>query len=578
MASEGRVLVVVESPAKCRTIQKYLGPSYVVQASLGHVRDLPAKGKRGGRWEELPGLDPENGWAARWEVLDGKRDTVARLRKLAGRTRVVVLATDQDREGEAIAWHLCELLGGKRERFRRVTFNEITRSAIERAFARPRRIDGRLVDAQNARRFLDRVVGYRVSPLLGRRLGAGLSAGRVQSPALRLVVDREREIQAFRPQPYWEVVVAARSSDGDLIEFEVVDGDTEAAAGLASGDRALRFREEAPASRVVERVRAAGRVAVRSVRSAEEVRRPPAPFTTSTLQQAASARLKLGVAETMEVAQKLYEAGRITYMRTDSTALSAEAVEALRAEIAAKWGDEALPPGPVAHASGAQAQEAHEAIRPADVTRCVADESDVAERVYDLVRRRALASQMSDVVLRRTRVGAESAGVGLRARGTVVARSGWYVAWPPDEEEEERQLPPIEEGDEMAVEAMKSVRKRTKAPKHFTEASLVRELEKRGIGRPSTYAATLKTLTLRDYVVARRRDLLATEKGCSVVDWLGRAFPELLDYGFTARLEEQLDRIAAGGADWKRLLDVFDSELRKRLSAAPGVPAEGVRA
>ena len=577
MASEGRVLVVVESPAKCRTIQKYLGPSYVVQASLGHVRDLPAKGKRGGRWEELPGLDPKNGWEARWEVLDGKRDTVARLKKLAGRTRVVVLATDQDREGEAIAWHLCELLGGKRERFRRVTFNEITRSAIERAFARPRRIDGRLVDAQNARRFLDRVVGYRVSPLLGRRLGAGLSAGRVQSPALRLVVEREREIQAFKPTEYWEVVVAARSSDGDLIEFEVVDGDTETAAARASGDRALRFLEEAAASRVVERVREAGRVAVRSVRSAEEVRKPPAPFTTSTLQQAASARLKLGVAETMEVAQRLYEAGRITYMRTDSTALSAEAVEALRGEIAAKWGDEALPPGPVAHASAAQAQEAHEAIRPADVTRCVAGESDVAERVYGLVRRRALASQMSDVVLRRTRVGAESAGVGLRARGTVVARSGWYAAWPPDEEEE-RLLPLIGEGDEMAVEAVRSVRKRTKAPKHFTEASLVRELEKRGIGRPSTYAATLKTLALREYVVARRRDLLATEKGCSVVDWLGRAFPELLDYGFTARLEEQLDRIAAGGADWKRLLDVFDSELRKRLSAAPGVAAEGVRA
>ena len=279
MASEGRVLVVVESPAKCRTIQKYLGPSYVVQASLGHVRDLPAKGKRGGRWEELPGLDPENGWAARWEVLDGKRDTVARLKKLAGRTRVVVLATDQDREGEAIARHLCELLGGRRERFRRVTFNEITRSAIERAFARPRRIDGRLVDAQNARRFLDRVVGYRVSPLLGRRLGAGLSAGRVQSPALRLVVEREREIQAFKPTAYWEVVVAARSSEGDLVEFEVVDGDTSGATAREGGDRALRFLEEA-ASRVVERVRAAGRVVVGSVRSAEEVRKPPAPFTT----------------------------------------------------------------------------------------------------------------------------------------------------------------------------------------------------------------------------------------------------------------------------------------------------------
>ena len=577
MASSGRVLVVVESPAKCRTIQRYLGPAYVVQASLGHVRDLPAKGKRGGPREELPGLDPGSGWAARWEVLDGKRDTVARLRKLAGRTRVVVLATDQDREGEAIAWHLCELLGGKRERFRRVTFNEITRPAIERAFARPRRIDGRLVDAQNTRRFLDRVVGYRVSPLLGRRLGAGLSAGRVQSPALRLVVDREREIQAFKPQPYWEVVVAARSSAGELVELEVVDGDTSAAAARASGDRALRFREEAAASRVVERVREAGRVVVRSVRSAEEVRKPPAPFTTSTLQQAAAVRLKLGVAETMEVAQKLYEAGRITYMRTDSTALSAEAVEALRGEIAAKWGEEALPPVPVTHTSAAQAQEAHEAIRPADVARSVAGGSDVAERVYDLVRRRALASQMSDVVLRRTRVGAESAGVGLRTWGTVVARSGWHAAWPPDEEEE-RLLPSMEEGEEMVVEAVRPVRKRTKAPKHFTEASLVRELEKRGIGRPSTYAATLKTLALREYVVARRRDLLATEKGCSVVDWLGRAFPELLDYGFTARLEAQLDRIAAGGADWKRLLDVFDSGLRKRLSAAPGVAVEGVRA
>ena len=577
MAFSGRVLVVVESPAKCRTIQKYLGPSYVVQASLGHVRDLPAKGKRGGPWEELPGLDPAGGWAARWEVLDGKRDTVARLRKLAGRSGVVVLATDQDREGEAIAWHLCELLGGKRERFRRVTFNEITRSAIEKAFARPRRLDERLVDAQNARRFLDRVVGYRVSPLLGRRLGSGLSAGRVQSPALRLVVDRERAIQAFEPQSYREVVVAARSSEGDVIEFEVVDGDTSDAEARESRDRALRFRDEAVASRVAERIRAAGSGVVRSVRSDDEIRKPPAPFTTSTLQQAAAVRLKLGVAETMEVAQKLYEAGRITYMRTDSTALSAEAVEALRGVIAGKWGEEALPPGPVAHASAAQAQEAHEAIRPADASRCVAGDGALADRVYDLVRRRALASQMCDVVLRRTRVRAESAGVSLRARGTVVARSGWYAAWPP-QDEEERLLPLVEEGGELVVEAAKAVRKRTKAPKHFTEASLVRELEKRGIGRPSTYAATLKTLAGREYVVARRRDLLATEKGCSVVDWLGQAFPELLDYGFTARLEEQLDRIAAGGADWKRLLDVFDSGLRKRLSAAPGVAAGGVRA
>ena len=250
---------------------------------------MPSRIETAERMLDVAGVGPdqvflENGWAARWEVLDGKRDTVARLKKLAGRTRVVVLATDQDREGEAIAWHLCELLGGRRERFRRVTFNEITRSAIERAFSRPRRIDGRLVDAQNARRFLDRVVGYRASPLLGRRLGAGLAAGRVQSPALRLVVEREREIQAFKPTAYWEVVVAARSSEGDLIEFEVVDGDTEAAVGCASGDRALRFLEEAAASRVVERVREAGRVVVGSVRSAEEVRKPPAPFTTSTLQ------------------------------------------------------------------------------------------------------------------------------------------------------------------------------------------------------------------------------------------------------------------------------------------------------
>ena len=418
-------------------------------------------------------------------------------------------------------------------------------------------------------------MGYRVSPLLGRRLGAGLSAGRVQSPALRLVVDREPESQAFEPQSYWEVVVAARSSRGDLIEFEVAGDGVAGAAARGGGDRTFRFPDEAVA-RVVERVRSAGSGVVRSVRSDEEVRKPPAPFSTSTLQQAAAVRLKLGVAETMEVAQRLYEAGRITYMRTDSTALSAEAVEALRGVIADKWGEEALPSAPVAHASGAQAQEAHEAIRPAEAARCVAGDGDLADRVYDLVRRRALASQMCDVVLRRTRVRAESASVNLRARGTVVSQSGWHAAWPP-QEQEERLLPPIEEGDELVVESVKAVRKRTKAPKHFTEASLVREFEKRGIGRPSTYAATLKTLAVREYVVVRRRDLLATEKGCSVVDWLGQAFPELLAYGFTARLEEQLDRIARGGADWKRLLDVFDSGLQKRLSAAPGVAAEGVR-
>ena len=402
-----------------------------------------------------------------------------------------------------------------------------------------------------------------MSPLLGRRLGAGLSAGRVQSPALRLVVDREPESQAFEPQSYWEVVVAARSSRGDLIEFEVAGDGVAGAAARGGGDRTFRFPDEAVA-RVVERVRSAGSGVVRSVRSDEEVRKPPAPFSTSTLQQAAAVRLKLGVAETMEVAQRLYEAGRITYMRTDSTALSAEAVEALRGVIADKWGEEALPSAPVAHASGAQAQEAHEAIRPAEAARCVAGDGDLADRVYDLVRRRALASQMCDVVLRRTRVRAESASVNLRARGTVVSQSGWHAAWPP-QEQEERLLPPIEEGDELVVESVKAVRKRTKAPKHFTEASLVREFEKRGIGRPSTYAATLKTLAVREYVVVRRRDLLATEKGCSVVDWLGQAFPgapRLRVHG------------SAGGAARS------DCEGRRGLEAAAGCirqrPAETV--
>ena len=552
-------LVVVESPAKCRTIQRCLGAGYLVRASFGHLRDLPAAGRRR-KGPVALGLDPEAGWKATWEVPPDRRDVVAGLRRLAGRTGPVVLATDCDREGEAIAWHLRQLLGGAAGRFTRVTFGEITESAIRTAFQAPRSLDMGLVRAQLARRFVDRLVGWRVSPVLVRAVDQARSAGRVQSVAARLVVEREREIAAFRPAPYWEVAVTLETPGGAAV-LPVAD------AGDSGSADAHRFADEAAAREAAGAIRAAGTARVVSVCSQPGVRRAHPPFTTSSLQQAASARLKLNVARTMELAQRLYEAGAITYMRTDAVALSAEAERGLRSQVAAEYGGEYVADPPNRFKAGSAAQEAHEAIRPTsfDLKGGPALDGDEA-RLYELIRRRALQSQMAPARIRTDRVEAQAGGRRLALSGVGVLFAGFEAVWPPDRED--GAPPPLEEGAELRVGGVALAAKRTRAPKRFTQATLVRELDRRGIGRPSTYAQTIDVLLERGYVESRRRDLAATALGEQAVAWLMRHFGDLLDYSFTAQLERQLDEIAAGSREWRGVLDAFHRRLLEQVERA----------
>ena len=552
-------LVVVESPAKCRTIQRCLGAGYLVRASFGHLRDLPAAGRRR-KGPVALGLDPEAGWKATWEVPPDRRDVVAGLRRLAGRTGPVVLATDCDREGEAIAWHLRQILGGAAGRFSRVAFGEITESAIRAAFQAPRSLDMGLVRAQLARRFVDRLVGWRVSPVLVRAVDQARSAGRVQSVAARLVVEREREIAAFRPAPYWEVAVTLETPGGAAV-LPVAD------AGDSGSADAHRFADEAAAREAAGAIRGAGTARVVSVRSQPGVRRAHPPFTTSSLQQAASARLKLTVARTMELAQTLYEAGAITYMRTDAVALSAEAERGLRSRVAAEYGGEYVADPPNRFKAGSAAQEAHEAIRPTsfDLKGGPALDGDEA-RLYELIRRRALQSQMAPARIRTGRVEAHACGWRLALSGVAVLFAGFEAVWPPDRED--AAVPLLEEGAELRVGDALVAAKRTRAPKRFTQATLVRELDRRGIGRPSTYAQTIDVLLERGYVESRRRDLAATALGEQAVAWLMRHFGDLLDYSFTAQLERQLDEIAAGSREWRGVLDAFHRRLLEQVERA----------
>ena len=551
-------LVVVESPAKCRTIQRCLGRGYLVRASLGHLRDLPAGGRR--KRAVALGIDPQDGWKATWEVPPGKRDVVLGLRRLAGRKEAVVLATDCDREGEAIAWHLQKLLGGPAARFSRVTFNEITEPAIRGAFREPRRLDMALVRAQLTRRFVDRLVGWRVSPALVRSVSKARSAGRVQSVALRLVVEREREIEAFTPRPYWEVA-ASVDAPGGPVSLPLVDGRD------PNSSEPRRFPSEAEARAAAEAVREAGALRVVSVSSTPAVRRAHPPFTTSSLQQAASARLKLTVGRTMEIAQSLYESGAITYMRTDSVNVSAEAAAALRKQIAEVYGDEYVADPPNRFKAAGGAQEAHEAIRPTafDPRRRPPVEGDAA-RLYELICRRATQSQMAPARIRTDRVEAVAGPWRFALAGVVVLFPGFEALWPP--EREDVSVPLLEKGALLRVVDVALAAKRTKAPKRFTQATLVRELEKRGIGRPSTYAQTIEVLLDRGYVEARRRDLAATPLGDRAATWLMRHFPELLDYSFTADLERQLDEIAAGSREWTAVLDAFHRRLLAQVESA----------
>ena len=589
----GKSLVIVESPAKAKTINKYLGPDFVVKSSVGHIRDLPTAGsgktasdpkeraaqaaktrkmapekkaeyKKTKAREQLirrMGIDPEHGWKANYEILPGKEKVVSELQKLAENADAIYLATDLDREGEAIAWHLREAIGGDDSRYQRVVFNEITKKAIKEAFDQPSHLDQNRVNAQQARRFLDRVVGYMVSPLLWAKVARGLSAGRVQSVAVRLLVEREREIHAFIPEEYWEVHADLISKQGDKVRFQVrkhrgenfsPDNEKDAMAAnteLESLPYVVSKREDKP------------------TRS-----KPSAPFITSTLQQSASTRLGFSVKKTMMMAQRLYEAGYITYMRTDSTNLSGEAVEACREYIGQNFPKKYLPEEARRYSSKEGAQEAHEAIRPSDVhvlqTSLNGMERD-AERLYELIWRQFVACQMPDAEYTSTVVTVTAGDFQLNARGRIVKFDGYTrVQVPAGRKGEDAVLPDMKEGEALTLDKLDPAQHFTKPAPRYGEASLVRELEKRGIGRPSTYASIISTIQDRGYVRLENKRFYAEKMGEIVTDRLQKSFTELLDYGFTASMEEHLDEVAQGKLDWRELLDQFYAEFSGLLEKA----------
>ncbi|MBM7334150.1 type I DNA topoisomerase [Alloalcanivorax marinus] len=594
----GKSLVIVESPAKAKTINRYLGDDFVVKSSVGHVRDLPVSGgakkttpkeraKEAAYTRSLPkeereaykkkkahaqlinrmGVDPDHDWDAHYEILPGKEKVIDELKRLAANADRIYLATDLDREGEAIAWHLREVIGGEGERFDRVVFNEITKKAIQAAFEKPGKLDMSRVEAQQARRFLDRVVGFMISPLLWEKIARGLSAGRVQSVAVELVVEREREIRAFTPEEFWELHAdthsTARASDEIRLQVTRHKGEN---FRPNNGDDAEKHRAA---------LKAAGQLTITQREERPTRSKPPAPFITSTLQQAASTRLGFGVKKTMMMAQRLYEAGHITYMRTDSTNLSADAVSECRAWIDDKLGSQYLPEKPISYSSREGAQEAHEAIRPSDVKREASALKDMerdAQRLYELIRRQFIACQMPPAEYLSTTITAEADGYELKARGRILKFDGWTRIQPQASRkgQEDTVLPDLKQGDVLAVDDIEATQHFTKPPARYTEASLVKELEKRGIGRPSTYAAIISTIQDRGYVRQDNRRFYAEKMGDIVTDRLVENFPHLMDYNFTAEMEETLDEIAEGKRGWRDVLDEFYRDFLAKLEAAQG--------
>lgn len=598
----GKSLVIVESPAKAKTINKYLGPDYIVKSSIGHIRDLPTSGdgtskadpkeraaqaartrkmapkqkaaykKQNARKQLVRrmGIDPEDGWAANYQILPGKEKVVSELAKLAANSDAIYLATDLDREGEAIAWHLKEAIGGDPARFQRVVFNEITKKAITEAFQQPSNLDMDRVNAQQARRFLDRVVGFMVSPLLWSKVARGLSAGRVQSVAVRLIVEREREIRAFVPEEYWEIHADLATAKGEDIRFEV----------RKHNGAEFRPGHESAAMQAVAALQALPYSV--SKREDKPTRsKAPAPFITSTLQQAASTRLGFSVKKTMMMAQRLYEAGYITYMRTDSTNLSADAVAACRDYIGSNFPKSYLPAQPRLFSSKEGAQEAHEAIRPSDVnvlqSALKGMERD-AERLYELIWRQFVAGQMPDAEYTSTVITATAGEYELSAKGRIIRFDGYTrVMAPAGRKNEDAVLPDVQEGNTLTLLKLDPAQHFTKPAPRYGEASLVRELEKRGIGRPSTYASIISTIQERGYVRLENKRFYAEKMGDIVTQRLQSSFTDLLDYGFTASMEKHLDDVAQGKLEWHQLLDNFYAEFSSLLEKAEEAEPAGMQ-
>jgi DNA topoisomerase-1 len=548
-------LVVVESPAKAKTIEKYLGSGHRVLASFGHVRDLPPKDGS---------VDPEHDFAMEWQISPDRSKQMKAIADEAKNADTLILATDPDREGEAISWHVQEVLRQKKAlpaNVQRVTFNAITSSAVTEAMKKPRGLDEDLIDAYRARRALDYLVGFTLSPILWRKLPGAKSAGRVQSVALRLIVDREREIEVFKPQEYWQVS-ASFEADGQRFVGRLAQFDGKKIDRLTIGSKA----EADAAKAAVE----AGHFTVSSVETKPFAKNPPPPFTTSTLQQEAARKLGFSASHTMRVAQSLYEEGLITYMRTDGVDMAPEAISAARKAIANRYDAGYVPDRPRQYQSKIKnAQEAHEAIRPTDFERRQAASGDHA-RLYELVFNRALASQMASGRLERTTVElTDGAGrVTLRASGQVVLFPGFMALYDEgrddEADEEAARMPALREGDAPAKTGVDATQSFTQPPPRYSEASLVKRLEELGIGRPSTYASILQTLKDREYVRVDKGRFIPEESGRLVTAFLERFFEKYVSYDYTAELEEELDDVSGGRLDWQKLLDAFWRDFKPK--------------
>ncbi|MDZ7346455.1 MAG: type I DNA topoisomerase, partial [candidate division KSB1 bacterium] len=504
------------------------------------------------------GVDPENGWQAHYVILPDKRKILQELKKAAAEAEEIYLATDLDREGEAIAWHLREAIGGDLRKYRRVTFSEITRPAIQQAFAQPGDLNMQRVQAQQTRRFLDRVVGYMLSPLLWKKIARGLSAGRVQSVAVRLIVEREREIHAFVPEEYWELYAILKAELPFRARVTACRGEKFEPKSRDEIDAALAILQDAE-------------YVVQDYKVSPVKQNPYPPFITSTLQQAAFSRLGFSTKKTMALAQQLYQEGHITYMRTDSRNISAEALAACREYIRSAFGEKYLPATPNYYQSGPTAQEAHEAIRPTDVSKgpgSIASLNKDAARLYELIWRQFVACQMPPAEFDRTTIAIGAGDYELKATGSVLRFDGWMKVLPPQKSEENQPLPHVEVGQKLNLVELDPQQHFTKPPARYTEASLVKELEKRGIGRPSTYASIISTIQERGYVQLKNRRFYAMKIGEIVTDRLMENFQNLMDYDFTAGMETGLDEIAQGNRNWRQMLDDFYADFKKRLTEA----------
>ena len=556
-------LVIVESPAKVKTIKKFLGSDYEVAASMGHVRDLP---------KSRLGIDVENGCEPRYITIRGKGELLAKLRKSAKAAERVYLATDPDREGEAISWHLMTALGLDPEKMQRITFNEITKNAVKASLKAPRGIDMHLVDAQQARRVLDRMVGYRISPLLWSKVKRGLSAGRVQSVALRIIADRENEIAAFVPTEYWTL-------DAELM----ARGEKKALTAHFYGtDKKMALESQEDVERICRELEGA-EFAVEEVRNSTRVKKAPQPFTTSTLQQEAAKTLNFSTSKTMRIAQQLYEGvdiegegtvGLITYLRTDSTRVAAEADAAAKAYITENYGEAALG-NPAGGGAANGGQDAHEAIRPTDISRTPVriKESLSKEqfRLYQLIWRRFTASRMANAVYDTSSVRIRAGQYTFTAAASKLSFAGFLDVY--QEEGEEKTsgssvLSKLSKDSSLSLVELKKERHFTQPPAHFTEASLVHAMEELGIGRPSTYAPTISTILARHYITKEQKNLYITELGEVVNDIMCREFPQIVDDHFTANMETLLDGVADGSVDWKTIVCNFYPDLEEAVQKA----------